>query len=279
MLNLEKVSKVWDDLDKSYENMKLADESKRGFLNRIVGYKGEKGVTAINYIEERLSEEASSYDNEQNTKYLEITEKLRAIGKDFDKADNSSDITSLNQYISRLLNYEKSGLAKVNESFISKIQLRTVPIYSDVLELDLASAYDLTDQFGSCIVNKQGKFQTVNVVDDDAFVFDGSGRSMEDLGTLAATSTLAAYVARYMQGELPKFMREVRKGVMEPDVDETYLFLTYKYYEVSKSRLYLKIGSCKKYVQLKNVNKDDLCYRFTKDIDGITYNVICFLPE
>ena len=84
-----------------------------------------------------------------------------------------------------------------------------MPIYSDVLELDLASAYDLAQQFGSCIVNKQGKFQTVNVVDDDAFVFDGSGRSMEDLGTLAATSTLivAAYVARYMQGELPKFMR------------------------------------------------------------------------
>lgn len=270
MLNLEKICKVWDNLDHAYETMHSNGQSKRDFLNQVVGYRKDSNVTAIDYLEERLLEEAKSYNEEQNTKYRDLLEKFRAVKTSYD-SNFESDIESLNEFITDNVNYDKLGYSKINQSFLSKIQLKEIKIPNKPLTMNLAEAYDLTDQFGSCTVKKQGMFKTVEVEDEDAFLFDGTLRTTRILFNKDIDCKLRPAVGKYL--------KDLINELGTDQIEETYLFLTEKYYEISKSRIYLKIGSCKKYASLNSVKVGDGSYTFEKVINGVKYNIVCFLPK
>lgn len=265
MKNLEKINIIWDNLDESYEKLRLQGESKQEFLNRLIGMDTD-GITALDYIEERLNEDLDDFNDEEHKQYMMLLDKFRVLKDVYDGA-SKIEITSLMDFI-KGLSYEKD-FQNLNLFTVDQIQSKLIDVEYKPIYVNLQECYDLTGCLGDTVLYMNGFNKSVILKDKHALAFSDSQLYMRYTWIPRPDVSIQQLAAQYV-------MDLVNDNNL---VDYNYLFIDNTYFDVTDTSVRLKIKGCNKYSKLSNVEKVNNSYILDKTINGIKYRIVCFLQK
>lgn len=265
MKNLEKINNIWDNLDKSFERLSNSGESKQDFLNRLIGLDSD-GITALDYLEERLNEDLDTFTEKEHKQYLELLDKFRTI-KDVYDGNKKFDITSLTTFINSLS--DEKELQNLSLFTIEDIQAKFVNVIKEPIVLNLNDCYELTGCLGDSTVRMKGFFKSVVVDDPHALTFTNSQLYMRCSWIPKPENKVQPLAARYIVDLIDNGKK----------TDYNYLFIDQEYFDVTDTSVKLKIKGCNKYSKLSTVEEINNGYILDKKINGIKYRIVCFLQK
>lgn len=267
MKNLEKINNVWKDLDTSYKNMKLDNESKKEFFLRIIGAK-EDGSDGLDYLESRMTEESDSYTNEEQEIYTNLTSLFRRI-KETPEYGMYTQESSLNQIVHSGVLSEGFRNIRDTAGILDEIcVMRFVPKQNKI-EADLNECYKLTGSLGDSSCIRNGNHYMVHLNDAHAISFTAHNMYIGRIISYSLNPYLQSLVAQYITGYIGA----------EGDLGLNYIFIDEHYFHIKGDRIYLDIEGCNNYCDISKAEMIEGGYAFIRKINGIEYNIICFLQN
>lgn len=228
MNNLAKVANIWNNLEVSYNKSGIS--SRKEYLKKILGF--EEGESKINYILDKLKEEAPLYKGKELEIYSEVTEKLEAANTMILET-NLKEIENFEEFLTyaKGLSSQLKSKNKLPEDFMNLLDFEyTKPKLNNTLETTLDEIYNQVKGFGDVTKLINGEVITLTLEDEDACI-------------LYTTNVLANLIERY---ETDKFAKDVVNICAmlseEGKLEMNQLFISSKYFKVENKVINLNIG-------------------------------------
>lgn len=174
MTNLQRVLKIWDNLEESFLNSGM--DIRLDYLYKIIGYDKEENITAIDSIKSRMNQEMARYNENELKEYSSVMGLLTNVDI-LVRSGSIKRIDNLNEFRAYIANNgeiaTEKATKKLNETFFEDINLLKQPnaIESKANSMDFETIYSLYGTIGDTFTEKDGKVDKVYMSDtDDCFI-------------------------------------------------------------------------------------------------------------
>lgn len=243
--NLEKVSKIWEDVELSYINRdpRFENLNRLDYIKLLVGYKN--GTTKISLIKRNLKSEIGTYSQEELTLYSNICIILDALEGNIDSMPE--DMDDLDIYMKHLIYQSQSKNSDIKSKVLSSDYFKSLELYTPDNNQNCMNIYSLFKATGcfsdvSMIENGKEAFYTLN---DNTFDNTLIFKSEQHF------SNFIKYIGTPKDGTFYKKFLKVASGMIKNKTFKLYkIFIGPEDYKLDGNKLYLtKFGD--KFISLR----------------------------